>query len=95
MFHQFSVGGDVLKVSGDQQLEEDHGVNGRVARPAIKFLRVPVKETQVEHLAEPSVKVVLGNTFRRPEAEEQFSGVVLSALHTISYPFPNAYESKG
>ncbi|NAY93089.1 hypothetical protein GTQ34_14305 [Muricauda sp. JGD-17] len=43
---------------------------------------------------EPSVKVVLGNTVRQPEAEEQFFGVAFSALHTISYRFPDAYESK-
>jgi len=45
MFHQFPVGGDVLKVSRDQQLKKDHGVDRRVAGPAIKFLRILVKKT--------------------------------------------------
>ena len=45
VFHQFSIGGDVLKVSCDQQLKEDHGVDRGVAGPAIKFLRVPIKKT--------------------------------------------------
>ena len=84
MFHQFSVGGDVLKVSRDQQLEKEHGVDRRVAGPAIKFLRILIKNTQVNCFAEPSVKVVLWNPVRQPEAEEQFFGIVLSALQTFN-----------
>jgi hypothetical protein len=64
VFHQFSVGGYVLKVSRDQQLEEDHGVDRGVAGIAIKFLRILVKKTQVERFAEPSVEIVLRDPVR-------------------------------
>jgi hypothetical protein len=40
MFHQFSVGGNVLEVTRDQKLKEDHGVDRGIAGPAIKFLRI-------------------------------------------------------
>ncbi len=44
MFHQFLVGGDVLEVTRDQQLEKDHGVDRGVTGPAIEFLSIPIKK---------------------------------------------------
>ena len=64
VFNQFSVGGDVLKVSCDQQLEKDHGVDRGVAGLAIKFFRILIEKTQVKCFAEPSVKIFLWNPVR-------------------------------
>src|SRR5680860_1796951 len=84
MFHQFPVGGDVLKVTRDQQLEKNDGVDRGVAGPAIKFLRILIKKTQVKGFAEPSVKIVLWDPVRQPEADEEFFGIILSSLHTLN-----------
>ena len=67
MFHQFSVGGNVLEVTRDQQLEKDHGVDRRVAGPAIEFPRVLIEKTQVKGFAEPSVKIFLWDPVRHLE----------------------------
>jgi len=84
MFHRFSVGGYVLKVSRDQKLKKDHGVDQRVTGIAVEFFRILVKETQVERFAEPSVEVFLWDPVRQLEADEQFFGIVLFALHTFN-----------
>ena len=44
VFHQYSVGGNVLEVTRDQQLKKDHGVDRGVAGPAVKFLRIPIRK---------------------------------------------------
>tara|TARA_R110001583_G_scaffold189114_1_gene351774 strand:+ start:292 stop:495 length:204 start_codon:yes stop_codon:yes gene_type:complete len=45
VFHQFSIRRNILKISGNQQLEKDHGVDRRGAGIAIEFLRVLIKKT--------------------------------------------------
>ena len=84
MFHQFSVGGDILEATRDQQLEKDHGVDRRVAGIAVKFFRILIKKTKVKRFAEHSVKIFLWDPVRQSEAEEQFFGIVLSVLHTFN-----------
>ncbi len=83
VFHQFWVGGDVPEVSRDQQLEKHHGVDRGVAGPAIELLRFLVKKTRVERFEEPSVNVFLWDPVHQPEADEEFFGKVLFALHTF------------
>src|SRR5680860_636253 len=83
VLHQFPVGGNVLKVSRDQQLKKDHGVDRGVTGIAVKFFRILIKKIQVKGFTEPSVKIFLWDPVRQLETEEQFFGIVLSSLHTF------------
>ena len=77
-------GWQVLGVTRDQQFEKDHGVDRRVAGPAVKFFRILIKKTQVKRFAEHSVKIFLWDPVRHLETEEKFFGIILSALYTFN-----------
>ena len=82
MRNQLTVTDDVLQITHQAQLEENHRVDALLAALPIVALGQWIQKVQVQCPFQPPIKITLWNTVAQLEMGEQFFLIIFLSLHT-------------